>query len=206
MGARIFTISREAEVTLEVKRSHFIARSFKCATPEAALAAVKRTRQIYQDASHNCWAYRAGVSGEQARYNDDGEPQGTAGPPILEVLKKNQMTNTLIIVTRYFGGIKLGAGGLVRAYGEAAKKALKDSRPKEMKLMREIRAPLPYGLLALFENHLSREGFEIIAKDFEENVVVHLRVPVEREMAFLSFYTNLVSGKLVYTVLGERYV
>lgn len=195
------TISREAESAIEIKRSRFIGRSFKCATPEEALAAVKRVREAWRDATHHCWAYRLGLTGEQARYDNSGEPQGTAGPPILDVLKHNDLTNTLVVVTRYYGGTKLGAGGLVRAYGEAAKKAIEASGLSELRLVREIRAPIPYALLAPFEAYLAREGFEVASKEFGEIVILLLRVPVDREPDFLAFYTGLVSGKLTCTVI-----
>jgi uncharacterized YigZ family protein len=194
------TISREAESAIEIKRSRFIGRSFKCATPEEALAAVKRVRETWRDATHHCWAYRVGTTGEQARYDNSGEPQGTAGPPILDVLKHNDLTNTLVVVTRYYGGTKLGAGGLVRAYSEAAKKAIEDSGVTELRLVREISAPVPYALFALFEAYLGREGFEVVNKEFGELVVLFLRIPVDREPDFRAFYIGLVNGKLSYTI------
>lgn len=200
------TISREAESAIEIKRSRFIGRSFKCTTPEEALAAVKRVRETWRDATHHCWAYRIGTTGEQARYDNSGEPQGTAGPPILDVLKHNDLTNTLVVVTRYYGGTKLGAGGLVRAYGEAAKKAVEASGITRLQLVREISAPVPYALLATLEAYLAREGFEVASKEFGELVVLLLRVPVDREPDFRAFYTGLVSGKLTYTILGEKYI
>jgi uncharacterized YigZ family protein len=199
------TISREAESAIEIKRSRFIGRSFKAATPDDALAVVKRIRETWHDATHHCWAYRVGTTGEQARYDNSGEPQGTAGPPILDVLKHNDLTNILIVVTRYYGGTKLGAGGLVRAYAEAAKRVLEASGLTEIRLMKEIRAPLPYNLLPQLESYMAREGFEIAARNFGEHVVLTLRVPLDREADFRSFYTGLVSGKLAYIVLGERY-
>ena len=200
------TISREAESAIEIKRSRFIGRSFRCAAPEDALAAVKRVRETWRDATHHCWAYRIGISGDQARYDNSGEPQGTAGPPILDVLKHNDLTNTLVVVTRYYGGTKLGAGGLVRAYGDAAKKAVEASGVTEMRLVREIRAPVPYASLAPFEAYLGHEGIEIASKDFGELVVLLLRVPVDREPDFRAFYTGLVAGKLAYKILGEKYL
>ncbi len=195
------TISREAESAIEIKRSRFIGRSFKCATAEEAMAAVKRVREAWRDATHHCWAYRVGMTGEQARYDNSGEPQGTAGPPILDVLKHNDLTNTLVVVTRYYGGTKLGAGGLVRAYGDAAKRALEASGVSELRVVREIRAPVPYALLAPFEAYLAREGFEVTSKEFGEIVVLILRVPVDQEPDFRTFYTGLVSGKLTCTVI-----
>ncbi len=195
------TISREAESAIEIKRSRFIGRSFKCATAEEAMAAVKRVREAWRDATHHCWAYRMGMTGEQARYDNSGEPQGTAGPPILDVLKHHDLTNTLVVVTRYYGGTKLGAGGLVRAYGDSAKRAIEASGVSELRLVREIRAPIPYALLAPFEAYLAREGFEVTSKEFGEIVVLILRVPVDQERDFQTFYTGLVSGKLACTVI-----
>jgi uncharacterized YigZ family protein len=200
------TISREAESAIEIKRSRFIGRSFKAATPDEALAAVKRVRETWRDATHHCWAFRVGMSGENARYDNSGEPQGTAGPPILDVLKHNDLTNTLVVVTRYYGGTKLGAGGLVRAYGEAAKKAIEASGVTELQLVREISTPVPYALLAPLEAYLAREGLEVVNREFGESVILLLRVPVEREPNFRIFYTGLVNGKLAYTVLGEKYL
>jgi uncharacterized YigZ family protein len=198
------TISREAESAIEIKRSRFIGRSFKPATPDEALAIVKRIRETWRDATHHCWAYRVGTTGEQARYDNSGEPRGTAGPPILDVLRHNNLTNTLVVVTRYYGGTKLGAGGLVRAYGEAAKRALEASGLTELRLIKKIRAPLPYNLLSQLESYMAREGFEITARDFGEYVVLTLEIPSDQEVDFRSFYTGLVSGKLTYTVLGEK--
>jgi len=200
------TISREAESAIEIMRSRFIGRSFKPATPDEALAIVKRIRETWRDATHHCWAYRVGTSGERARYDNNGEPQGTAGPPILDVLKHNDLTNTLVIVTRYYGGTKLGAGGLVRAYGEAAKKTIEASEITELQLFLEISAPVPYALLAPFEAYLARNGLEVVNKEFGEIVILLLRVPEERVPNFRVFYTGLVNGKLAYTVLGEKYL
>ena len=198
-------ISREAESVVEIKRSRFIGRSFRCATAKDALAAVKRVRREYRDAAHHCWAFRVGMSGDNARYDNGGEPQGTAGPPILVALKNAGVTNALIVVTRYYGGTKLGAGGLVRAYGEAAKRVLEGSGLTELRLIKEIRAPLPYSLLSQMESYMLREGFEIAARDFDENVALILRIPSDREADFRVFYSGLVGGKLAYIVLGERY-
>jgi uncharacterized YigZ family protein len=198
------TISREAECTIEIKRSKFIGRSFRCAAAEDALAAVKKVEESWRDATHHCWAFRIGTSGDQARFDNGGEPRGTAGPPILDALTNAGVTNTLIVVTRYYGGTKLGAGGLVRAYGGAARRVLELSGLKELRLMKEIRAPLPYNLLSQMENYALREGFEITGRDFSEHVVLKLKIPSDREADFRVFYSELVGGKLTYTVLGEK--
>lgn len=195
------TISREAECTLEIKRSKFIGRSFRCAAAEDALAAVKKVEEAWRDATHHCWAFRVGTAGEHARFDNGGEPRGTAGPPILDVLIKAGVTNTLIVVTRYYGGTKLGAGGLVRAYGGTAKRVLEVSGLRELRLIKKIRAPLPYNLLSQFESYMMREGFEVADRNFGELVVLTLKVPSDREADFQAFYSELVGGKLTYAVL-----
>jgi uncharacterized YigZ family protein len=199
------TISREAESAIEIKRSRFIGRSFIRQTPAEALSAVEKLRAAEHDATHHCWGYRTGRDGEQARYNDDGEPQGTAGPPILEVLKKNDVTNALLVVTRYYGGIKLGAGGLARAYGEAAKRTLEASGVKELRLMAELEAEVPYALLGALERYLERAEAEVIGKTFGEFVGVRLRLPADRQDDFEAFYAGLTAGKAGLAVLGREY-
>ncbi len=205
MSDTVRTIIREAAFTLTIKRSKFVGRSFKRTSPEEALTAVKEAKGRYRDAHHNCWAFRVGATGEQARYNDDGEPGGTAGPPILEVLKRGRVTYTLIVVTRYFGGIKLGAGGLVRAYGDAARGVLDASGLKDLRLMKSLRATVPYSLLATLEKYADQEGFEVVLREFRENVNLGFRVPSEREPDFRTFFTNLVGGKSGIIVTGEEY-
>lgn len=200
------SISRQAEITLEVKRSKFVGRSFRRKTPAEAMTAVQEIKGLHRDATHNVWAYRLGLTGEQARTSDDGEPQGTAGPPILQVLERREMTNTVIVVTRYFGGVKLGAGGLLRAYGDAAKLVLDASQPREIRRMAEIEAIVPHGLLALFENHAAREKGEILDRKFGEHVAVRLRLPAEALASFRTFHAGLVGGKYDITLLGEEYL
>ncbi len=200
------TIRREAEYAFEIKRSRFVGQSLACATPAEALAGVERVRQARRDATHHCWAFRVGPSGEQARYDNSGEPRGTAGPPILDALKHRELTNTLVVVTRYYGGVKLGAGGLVRAYGEAAKMALEASGVRELRLVLETKAPVPYAGLAAFESYLVREGIEIVAQEFGELVVLLLRVPVDKEGALKAFHSGLVGGKYSLLVLDEKVV
>ena len=199
------TIVGEAEIKTEVKRSRFIGRSFIRSTPDEALAAVKTLRAAEPGATHHCWAYRLGRDGEQARYHDDGEPQGTAGPPILEVLKKNGVTNVLLVVTRYFGGVKLGAGGLVRAYGDAAKRVLEKSGLKNLRWMVEAEAEVPYPLLGTFESFLAGEDAEVTGKTYGEHVTIRLRLPAAREEALREYYAALTSGQSSLLILGRDF-
>lgn len=200
------SISREAEISLEIKRSRFVGRTFRAASPEEALAVIKRVQADHRDAAHNCWAYRFGRTGEQARTNDDGEPQGTAGPPILRVLERRKMTHTIIVVTRYFGGIKLGTGGLVRAYGETAKMVVEESRPREIRLMKTIQAAVPHAALAPFESYLLKRNIEIAGREFGDAVTLVLCVPAENEFDLRSAHAGLVKGKYALAVLSEEFI
>lgn len=117
----------QAEAEIIEKKSRFIAHALEVHSEEEAISAIEEIKKQYWDAKHNCFAYVIGKKSELQRFSDDKEPQGTAGKPILEVLLANNVSNTLIVVTRYFGGILLGTGGLVRAYSSAASHALKAS-------------------------------------------------------------------------------
>ncbi|MTE22979.1 YigZ family protein [Microbacterium sp. ZXX196] len=118
------TIARRVDHEIEIKRSRFLAHLVPVSSVDDADAAIAGIRKEFWDARHNCVAMVTGVSGDQARSSDDGEPSGTAGVPMLEVLRRRGMTDVVAVVTRYFGGVKLGAGGLVRAYGNAVSEAL----------------------------------------------------------------------------------
>ncbi len=198
-------ISREAEAEVEVRRSRFLAKTFRVASADEAAAALKRVKEERRDADHHCWAWRIGPAAEQARYSDAGEPSGTAGPPILQVLTRREVSNVLLVVTRYFGGVKLGAGGLARAYGEAAKAALDASKPRPLRLMATFRVDLPHSALAPFEHYLAKQGFEILGREFHEIAVVVIRVPVDKEPELLAFHTGLVGGRLPCAALGREY-
>ena len=128
------TIYRGGEDEIVEKKSRFIATVVPVNTEEEALEFVEKTRKKYWDARHNCYAYILGDNNEVQRFSDDGEPSGTAGKPILEVITGNECSNCLCVVTRYFGGVLLGTGGLIRAYTNAAKDALDNSRTFELML------------------------------------------------------------------------
>ncbi|HIU94159.1 MAG TPA: YigZ family protein, partial [Candidatus Aphodomorpha intestinavium] len=127
------TVKQPGEAELVIKRSRFIGRCFPVADEQEALRLLEQVRRQHWDATHNCYAYSVGVSGACARYSDDGEPSGTAGLPMMEALRRSGVTDALVVVTRYFGGILLGAGGLVRAYSAAAAAAVRSAGEVEMR-------------------------------------------------------------------------
>ena len=136
------TIKQDQTELIEIKKSKFIGYAFFCSEVEDANVYLKQIRQEHKKATHVCFAY---VINSNEKASDDGEPQGTAGLPILEIIKKRKLTNVLVVVVRYFGGIKLGAGGLVRAYGESATSVLNKSEEARLKEVTEFCLTLNYG-------------------------------------------------------------
>ena len=147
----------------EINKSKFLAHVAHVETEEAAREFVMMIRKKYFDATHNCSAWVLGERGDKQKSNDDGEPGGTAGNPILETIKKNELTNCAIVVTRYFGGIKLGAGGLIRAYSHSAAIGISASNIVIMTPMRKFSVTIEYGLLAGVENWIRQKKIAVDA-------------------------------------------
>lgn len=173
------TLKKEAEAEFTEKRSRFIGYCKPVATEQEAIDFINQIRQKHRDARHNVYAYIVNDNGNLSqRYSDDGEPQGTGGMPVLDVLAKKGITNACIVVTRYFGGILLGAPGLVRAYGKAASKAIEEAGILEVIKCHEIVVTMPYNLYDKVNNYFQKR--ELAAKDsqFGEDVTIKFDVPV----------------------------
>ena len=151
------TIETGGTAEYEIQRSRFIAEAAHAATEEEARAFLLSCKKKYYDARHNPSAWVLGAGGERQKSNDDGEPGGTSGNPILEAIKKRGLVDTVVVVTRYFGGIKLGAGGLIRAYGHAAHLALEASSLVRSLQLTRLAVTVDYTLLALVENFVRQE-------------------------------------------------
>ena len=143
------TVQGYGQAEVEINKSRFIAYVNRAESEEEAIAFLERIRKQHWDATHNCAAYIVGENEEHQKANDDGEPSGTAGRPILEVIKRSALTDTIIIVTRYFGGIKLGTGGLIRAYGKSAVVGLEAAGIVERQLHTRMTATIDYSLLGV---------------------------------------------------------
>lgn len=165
------TIERNAETEIEINKSKFLGFSFFVKDKNDAENILKIHREKYGDATHNVYAYRIKSEGVEIS-SDDGEPSGTSGPPILEILKRRDYTNTLIIVTRYFGGILLGTGGLVKAYSTSANLTLEKSGVLKVGKGKEIKFEIPYTIYERIKNTLDRENITITDQKFEENVSI----------------------------------
>lgn len=178
------TIHANSEALIVEKKSKFIATVCKVETPEEAEAYMVQLRKKYYDATHNCFAYQIGEKDEYQKSSDDGEPQGTAGKPILEVLKGERIKNTLICVTRYFGGTLLGTGGLVRAYGKVAKEGLLSAGIVEKKKIQLFHLQLPYTLVGKVQYLLGEKQYKIRESIYLEEVTFIVEVLVSEGELF----------------------
>ena len=179
-----------------VNKSRFIGHGCPCETEEAALAFLAGIRARHKDATHNCYAYIVGANMGIMRYSDDGEPGGTAGMPIIEVMKARGVTNCAVVVTRYFGGILLGAGGLVRAYSQGAAAALNACGVGVMHPTARYLLEVPYPMLGRLEFFLKTEPVIVEEKQFADAVILTLVVRTSDEEAFAARLTNMSEGRL----------
>lgn len=179
--------TQSIETELIIKKSRFIARAGKAADRADAMRFVERARNDYTDASHHCWAYVLG-SPDQARgaaMSDDGEPSSTAGKPILNVIQHKQVGDIIVVVTRYFGGIKLGAGGLVRAYSNAAQKVM-DRLPTVKHVHTACRRlRIDYAQEQSLRHWLSRHGGSLIECEYEDSITCEVKFPADECGALL---------------------
>lgn len=197
---------REAyECEFTVERSRFIGRVAPVADEGAARADIAAVRQAHPFATHVCWAYIADERGALARYSDDGEPQGTAGLPILEVLKNKGLGHVLVTVTRYFGGVKLGAGGLVRAYTRAAADAVSGASVARMRAAVVYRLELGYDLLSAYDRSCALLPGEERERTFSESVRVERAVPLEQAERFEREAGELFCGRVTPERADEIY-
>ncbi len=182
---------------IEVERSRFIATVQEACSAEEAQAFVAQLKAEFPDANHNCWAYLIGPPGSSDRIglSDDGEPHGVAGRPMLTCLQHSGLGDTVLVVTRYFGGIKLGKGGMVKAYTAAVQSAL-DQLPRAERIdWCELSATFDYALVTPLERRLAEFEIEVLSTDYAEKVCFHLRLPKERAEEFRQMFEDCTSGR-----------
>ena len=187
------------------KKSRFIATLRSCESEEEAVRFIEETKKKYWDARHNCYAFIVGRKGELSRCSDDGEPGGTAGRPMLEVLTGAELRNVTAVVTRYFGGVLLGTGGLVRAYTQAVKEGLKNCRLGRMRPGREMEVITDYNGVGKILYLLGSAGIEPDAADYGENVTLRLTVPAEEADALCRKMTDMTNGRVKFDKVREVY-
>ncbi|MGN0963756.1 MAG: YigZ family protein [Dysosmobacter sp.] len=193
-----------AESEFTEKRSRFISHIWRVETEEEARARIEEMKKKYYDARHNCWCYL--LHDGPVRYSDDGEPQGTAGQPMLNVFQREEVTNVCCVVTRYFGGILLGAGGLTRAYAKGAKDALDAAGICRMSLWTEWEIPCTYPLFERMKLTVESCGGVVRDAEYGADIVLHAAFPSGGAEQFASRLTELSAGQLAMTAAGESFL
>ncbi|MGG1676504.1 YigZ family protein [Neobacillus sp. NRS-1170] len=195
MLATYFTVKETGEHEIVIQKSRFIAHIKRVETEQEAQEFIQVIKKKHWDATHNCSAYLIGEQDQIQKANDDGEPSGTAGVPILEVLKKRKLKDTAVVVTRYFGGIKLGAGGLIRAYGKATSEGLDAVGIVERKLSQIIHVKIDYTWLGKLEKELRASEYKIKEIHYLDNVIIDTFVEVRRVDTFVEWMVELTNGQ-----------
>ena len=204
MSEEYYVPRAEASSEFTEKRSRFLGRVQRVETEADARAYIEKVKKQHYDARHNCWCYV--LHGGVTRYGDDGEPQGTAGQPMLNVFQREGVENAVCVVTRYFGGVLLGAGGLTRAYAKAAKDALDAAGKARMARWARSRVRVPYPLYERLGRLLESLGGVVEDIVYGADVAVTLRLPRERADAFAAAVTELTNGAAAPEPLGEVFL
>ena len=200
------TIHERGSDEFTVEKSVFIGHAKPVKTEEEAREFIDEMKQKYKDATHNVWAYTIGENMNIQRFSDDGEPSGTAGIPTLEVIKKEDLRDVVVVVTRYFGGVKLGAGGLVRAYTKGAKIGLEAAKIVEKKPFQEICVDIDYTLLGKIQNELSNSEFTIRDIEYTENVRLLIYSELESVEKLKNLLTEITSANCIISEREEFYL
>lgn len=198
------TVEHRYNEEYTVNRSRFIGYCAPVATQDEAVEFINEIRKRHSDATHNVYAYQI-RSPEYSRYSDDGEPQGTAGVPVLDVIKKNGLTDVCVVVTRYFGGVLLGAGGLVRAYSHSAKLAVEGAEIIRMSPCSVLKVQCDYGFYGKLSTLIPEFGGIIEETDFSDVVTLTFRLQSKDENAFSAELTEASFGKVFAEKIGEKF-
>ena len=190
------TISSESRTEIKVKGSRFIGRTFLVGSVEAAHDRLATVRKKEHQASHHCYAHIIGLrKAQEFKYSDDGEPSGTAGRPIYDLLAGRKITNVLLVVTRYFGGTKLGTGGLARAYTDAARAVMNRSGSRENFITRQFRFDFDFSLYDRWQREIHRLGAVVTDSRFSDRVMLQVEIRESLAEQLVSAFTELTSGK-----------
>lgn len=200
------TVKGHGENEIIIEKSRFIAHVARAETEEQAQEFIQRIKKQHWNATHNCSAYLIGENDHIQKANDDGEPSGTAGVPILEVLKKKHLKDTVVVVTRYFGGIKLGAGGLIRAYGKATSEGINATGIVERKLMTIMHTKVDYTWLGKLENELRSSIYTVKEIHYLEHVEIEVFVEESSTEAFTDWMVELTNGQCEVSVGDSLYL
>ena len=199
------TIDNSMVTDYEINKSRFITHVKRTATEEEAIEFIESLKKKYWDATHNCSAYIIGSQGEKQKADDNGEPSGTAGKPILDVLQKQKLSDITVVVTRYFGGTKLGSGGLIRAYGHSVSVALNNAVIVERTPFKKIHLTFSYPLIGSIENYLHKNNIRILDKDFSNNICFTILVCAQNYDTIHNQITELSSANCLFSNSEDIY-
>lgn len=199
-------LARDVDVEETIRKSRFLTRLRRVEDEESARAAIEQTRREHRTANHNCTAFILGPGGQVARSSDDGEPSGTAGLPMLEVLAARPVGDVVAIVTRYFGGVKLGTGGLVRAYSDSVAGALDAAGTRARRLSTRAAVAVDAMSAGKLENELRAGGVTVVGVSYGLQAVIEVAVPVADWPRFADHVAGLTAGRAEVAELGQTWV
>lgn len=200
------TVNLQGESEYIVQKSRFLTYVRRTETEEEAIDFINEIKKIHHNATHNCSAYLIGEHDEIQKANDDGEPSGTAGVPMLEVLKKQNLQDVTVVVTRYFGGIKLGSGGLIRAYGRATSEGIAATGIVECKLHHLMKVSIDYTWLGKVENEVRQSAYPLHEMAYADQVELFIHVPQQQVEQFENWITELTNGQSVITTERKEFL
>ncbi len=206
MLTKYYTVKNSGSTQIMIQKSRFIGYIKRVETETAAQKFIDDIKKKHYDATHNCSAYIIGEHDQIQKANDDGEPSGTAGVPMLEVLKKQNLKDTAVVVTRYFGGIKLGAGGLIRAYGSTTSEAIKATGIVQRQLVQGISVVVDYSLLGKLENEIRQSNYILDTIDYLEHVDFKVYVKKDDTKKFRDWIIDLTNDQAVITDKEFTYI
>lgn len=200
------TIHRYGEGEIIINKSRFIGYAMPIESEGEALDFIEKIKTKHRDATHNVYAYVYGEDSNIQRFSDDGEPSGTAGIPALEVIKKEDLRNVVVVVTRYFGGIKLGTGGLIRAYTKGAKIGLESGMIIEKVLHHKLKIRIEYTLYGMIENYLMTNGYIVEDTIYDDAVNIYVYIEFSQVDSFKNTITDLTSGSAIIEYIDEEHL
>ncbi|TDM12637.1 YigZ family protein [Macrococcus lamae] len=195
MSENYITIKNELEYEQIINKSRFITVLYPVFSEEEAKEYLSQIKTQHKSANHHCSAYTIGSEHQIQKANDDGEPSGTAGIPMLETLKKENIHNVIAIVIRYFGGVKLGTGGLIRAYQSSVSEAIKQSGKVSMQLAERYLVTVNYEQTGKFEHHIEQTSYKVIDQSYTDKVIYTVHVIADQAEAFQVFVSNQTNGQ-----------
>ncbi|WP_391120297.1 YigZ family protein [Psychrobacillus sp. L3] len=206
MRNNYLTVKGSGESEIIIQKSRFLTYVERAETEEDALDFIHLIKQKHKDANHNCSAYIIGEHDHIQKANDDGEPSGTAGFPMLEVLKKQGLKDTVVVVTRYFGGIKLGGGGLIRAYGKATTEGIDAAQVVERQLHHLMKLSIDYTWLGKVENEVRSSEYPLKEINYADFVEVYVYTKVKDEEKFVDWIAEITNGQAKIRIVEKEFL